>query len=344
MKKLSSLLFLLALLPLMASAYDAKVGGIYYKLTSYNNTATVTHMDDVNYNSVAYTGKVTIPETVKYGGVTYNVTTIGDQAFYECSDLRFVTIPSSVTSIGGRAFYGCSGLTSVTIPNSVTSIGNDAFYFCFGLTDVVIGSGVTSIGHQAFYGCTGLISIEIPDSVTEIGANAFDGCKSLTSVTIGNGVTTIGWGAFNDCTGLTSVVIPDGVTEIGGRAFINCSGIETVTIGSGVKSIGDNAFEMCTGLTDVYCKAKKGPATGDDVFKNAGIPFVTLHVPSASIKGYMASAPWNEFGEVKALEDSEPTPTPDYVRGDANLDGKITIEDAMFIVNKVLKGKYPDEK
>ena len=40
------------------------------------------------------------------------------------------TIPSSVTSIGDKAFYGCSNLTSITIPNSVTSIGSSTFIYC----------------------------------------------------------------------------------------------------------------------------------------------------------------------------------------------------------------------
>lgn len=133
-------------------------------------------------------------------------------------------IPSdgSVTSIGRNAFYDCTELTSITIPDSVTSIGNNAFSGCKGLTSVTIGESVTSIGDGAFSGCNGLTSITIPDSVTSIGYGAFSGCSGLTSVTIGGSVTSIGDSAFEGCTGLTNITIPDRVTSIGYTAFYDC--------------------------------------------------------------------------------------------------------------------------
>jgi hypothetical protein len=119
------------------------------------------------------TGTLTIPNTV---------TTIGDQAFRNCTKLTSVTIGNSVTSIGNWAFDGCSSLTSITIPNSVTSIGIGAFRFCYDLTSLTIGNSVTSIGEGAFTACFSLTSITIPESVTSIGNSAFFNCTGLTSI------------------------------------------------------------------------------------------------------------------------------------------------------------------
>ena len=63
---------------------------------------------------------------------------------------------SPVTSIGDEAFYNCISLINVSIPNSITSIGNFAFRNCYSLTSVVIPDSVTSIGYYAFFDCPNL--------------------------------------------------------------------------------------------------------------------------------------------------------------------------------------------
>ena len=123
-----------------------------------------------------------IPAGLAEYTIPNSVTTIGDNAFDNCSSLTSVTIPDSVTTIGGSAFSGCSSLTSITIPNSVTTIGYKAFYYCSSLTSITIPDSVTSIGSTAFYYCSSLTSVTISDSVTWIGSQAFDNCSSLTSV------------------------------------------------------------------------------------------------------------------------------------------------------------------
>ena len=234
---------------------------------------------------VEYTGKggdAVIPDSV---------TSIGEKAFWVCSNLTSITIPNSVTSIGEWAFAGCSGLTSISIPDSVTSIGKFAFYGCNGLTDqtglvivrgvlysyegdaaeIEIPDSVTSIGDEAFEGCSSLTSIALPDSITSIGNNAFEGCSSLTSIALPDSVTSIGNGAFLDCNSLTSINIPDSVMSIGEEAFFGCEGLAdqngmviirnvlhyykgnatSIEIPDTVTSIGIEAFMRCSSLTSI---------------------------------------------------------------------------------------------
>ena len=124
---------------------------------------------------------------------------LGDYAFYGCSRLTNLILPSSVTEIGGAAFRGCSGLTNLTIPSSITSIAESTFRGCSGLTSLTIPSSVTEIGESAFNGCSGLTNLTIPSSVTKIGYYAFRGCSGLTSLTIPSSVTWIGGYAFSGC-------------------------------------------------------------------------------------------------------------------------------------------------
>ena len=102
---------------------------------------------------------------------------ICDRAFWYCSSLSEIIIPSSVTSIGDSAFSYCRSLSEIVIPSSVTSIGDGAFYDCDSLSEIVIPSSVTSIGDNAFSWCYSLSEIVIPSSVTSIGDSAFYDCK-----------------------------------------------------------------------------------------------------------------------------------------------------------------------
>ena len=207
------------------------------------------------------------------------LSSIGANAFKNCSGLIFITLPNSVTSIGNSAFYGCSGWTGLlNLPSALTTIGSYAFYNCSGLIGgltipntvntigdyafsgcsgfmglLTIGNSVTTIGNYAFQGCINFTgSINIPNSVITIGNYAFQGCTAFWgTLTIGNSVTSIGSYAFSGCTGLVgNIVIPNSVTSIGSNAFYDCHSFAgTLTIGNSVNSIGSYAFYNCYGLT-----------------------------------------------------------------------------------------------
>ena len=129
--------------------------GIYYNVTS-NNTVEVTKGS--TYGS-DYSGEVTIPSSVTYGGVTYQVTAIGANAFMSCHDLTSVNIPTTVTTIGEAAFYYCTSLTRVVIPESVTTIGPWNFYKSDELTTVILPSTLISMDHNCFGSCPKLTKV-----------------------------------------------------------------------------------------------------------------------------------------------------------------------------------------
>lgn len=150
-----------------------------------------------------------IPEI--YNGLP--VTGIGGYAFQR-SQLTSITIPDSVTSIGQGAFSNCTELKKVTLGKGIDSIEHKVFFNCLKLTSITIPDGVTNIDESAFSLCIGLSGITIPSSVTRIGSGAFCGCSSLTDITY-NG-TKAEWhaidkgGSWNIDTGDYTVHCTDG--------------------------------------------------------------------------------------------------------------------------------------
>lgn len=224
-----------------------------------------------------------------------------------------VTIKDGVTSIGNYAFYNCSEIKTVTIEGDTTSIGEYAFSNCDSLTAVNMSDGVTTINQYAFSGCDGLETIELGCSVKTIGYSAFRNCSKLTSVTFPEALSTIDMWAFSDKTkieticyegtqdqykeisvgpynaGLTDNVIYECKLDVPyydfgicgenlkwiltneGELIISGDGkmtdygsvdeapwnkfsnrIQKLTIGKNVTSIGNNAFTDCNEIENVY--------------------------------------------------------------------------------------------
>ncbi|MBO7482097.1 MAG: leucine-rich repeat domain-containing protein [Bacteroidales bacterium] len=270
MKKLFSIL-ILVLLCANAMAYDFSAVCSTGQTLFYDNTSGLDYYSvsvGVENESYPYyndnpTGDLVIPETVEFDGITYTVTAIGRNAFYNCSDLISVVIPNTVTEVGYLAFSACTGLTSITLPSSLTNVVDQAFSQCNALSSIYyLGSieqwcGITfgdfnplSYAHNLYIDNTLVTDLVIPETITEIKSYTFEGA-CFTSVTIPSSVTIINENAFLHCSSLTSIEFPSGLETIGGYAFQSCSALTSVTFPSTLQTIGDFAFYGCA-LEDVY--------------------------------------------------------------------------------------------
>lgn len=216
--------------------------------------------DNLTWTFEESSGTLTISGTGTMWGFTsssYDVPWVSS-----LNKIKSVILENEVTSIGNYAFQNCTDLSSVVLGNGVTTIGISAFERCTNLNSVSIPNSVISINHYAFKGCINLTSVTIPNRKTNIGNATFSGCINLRSVIfvpenmpIEGTDTYIGDKAFEDCISLTSIIIPESVSSIGESAFYNCQSLKSITIPEKVNSIGRRAFKDCNNLTTLYYNA-----------------------------------------------------------------------------------------
>ena len=278
-----------------ASAHDFAKNGIFYKaprqIDLADLTVMVTYFDpdnDSGYSTFKneYRGRVVIPSTVTYEGMTFRVTRIDDYAFCECDALTSVVIPSTIVSIGESAFEGCKKLKSVALSEGLESIGYAAFRDCVSLTSIKIPNSVTEFKgswgyNRTFEGCTNLTSVTLPRGITGIGRDrkTFEGCSKQLKINgmfyyegIGqqvhnvtpiapkpvsdfefkvtaNGVVLT---KYNNKNKTGSLVLPEDYNgkkyDIGAGVFSGSSGLTSITLPEGVTRIENLAFFGCNGL------------------------------------------------------------------------------------------------
>ena len=226
-----------------------------------SNVDSFTVIDDIIYTVEGETAKVTgttkeietadIFAEIAKDGVTYPVTEIAYNAFYNHSNLTSIYLPESITTIGDNSFKNCNKLKSVVLPKNVTEVALYCFEGCNGLTKsaypstidnpFINGKGI-AYPTDSYVDESGVIysadksriyfvplSIEgdfaIPETVTEINDYAFYYNTLLTSITFPESVTSIGTYAFYGCSSLTSVVLPKNLSTVGLYAFTFCSAL-----------------------------------------------------------------------------------------------------------------------
>ena len=220
--------------------------------------------------------------------VLNSVTSIGNDAFKNATNLQSITIPSSVTSIGNFAFEGTSNLTTFVIndiSNSVLeTIGTHAFKNASKLESFTIPSSVTKIGANAFQGTAALSSFVFNDiddsSLNTIESSTFAFASSLTTITIPNSVTKIENFAFEG-TRLDSFTISNNITRIEKEAFKNVQTLQTIHIPEFVEFIGSDVFYGATDMSNITVDSSNNNYSDvSGVLYNKDITTLILYPPA----------------------------------------------------------------
>lgn len=243
-----------------ALVYDEGITKIYspsnsekvnYTFTSIQIPASVTDILTVSFVGAKELKTVSFARGSK-------LTTIGNQAFQNCSSLTSIVLPSSLTEIGLGAFTGCTSMKwavvpiKAKLPKLALSTGN--------LAEDVFGSGSAAPSkvkvYRSFtkkttagtlvYKKTGSKTVTLLDYVTSKA-------KPLTVTTVKRGKTTYKVTAIESKAlmgaKVTSVKLGKNVTKVAANAFNGCTGLKKVANGRALKTIGASAFKGCTSLS-----------------------------------------------------------------------------------------------
>mgnify|MGYP004455952179 CR=1 FL=1 len=191
-------------------------------------------------------------------------TTITDEAFKGCYNLKTLRLPAQLTKVPYMAVADCKSLQEITIPATVEEIDNSAFENCRSIR-----------------------------SITFEGAGAPQGATQYAKTT-GCALWRIGNWAFYNCHELQNLLIPEGVTEIGDAAFYGCVYLQDMVLPGTIETIGDNAFALCSKLQKITVLSITPPTIEAKTFYdvNRAIP---VYVPAEAVADYKNDRYWKEF-------------------------------------------------
>ncbi|MBQ3074310.1 MAG: leucine-rich repeat protein [Ruminococcus sp.] len=271
-----------------------------------------------------------------------------------------VAIPSlfqskHVSKVNNAAFMDNKVIEYIEFPATLREIEMNAFYGCTSIKSLIITSELEVIGDNAFYGCNSIGSIifENNTSLKSIPANCFNRCSTLTTVSISQGVESIGNYAFNMCSKLSVAIIPASVTSISETAFSKC---DNLTIYGWEDTCAqqyamDNEIPFISFGTYVEPTEKPTetepastetepvvttPSTPDETEPSQTVTESTL--PTDSTEPSSSETVPGDVTEPSTTE-TEPqtstakptTPKKKYLKGDVDLDERVSVKDATLV-------------
>lgn len=243
-----------------------------------------------------------IPETVEYGGKSYQVVAIaapdysrvfydtyenikhvslpktlrivGNGAFESCHNLQKINLPETVDSIGGDAFYYCTSLKSITIPSKVKVLGTRSISQCSNLEEINLSEGLVTILKEALANNNKLIRLNIPSTVTYIGDYALYASSSLYMLKVNaKSNPTLGQNVFSSCGNLHIIYVPEGCASNYRNAEIWKNYV--IAPGNGLAldinlttpgELGNEILKLTENLSDVNILKIKGKLNDDDIY------------------------------------------------------------------------------
>lgn len=224
-----------------------------------------------------------------------------------------LVLPEGLTILGYTAFYNCTGLNDITLPSSIAMIGSSSatnsystFRGCTGLTavhyqgtieqwkDIVfqgVGNGITPLdyAHNLYIDNTLVTSVLFD---TNPKPYVFRNATCITSVTLDDNITEIGSYAFYNCTNLASIELPTHLETIGSHAFYNCAAMPFPVFHEGLVSIGANAFANHNRRTGSLII----PNSVTNIGANAFNSFATWGSVTLTLGTGLTTVPGNVFG------------------------------------------------
>lgn len=311
MKKFLSLFMFVMCIALNVNAQNGTSGNLTWainnKTLTISGTGAMENFKVSSHRAPWYDYRTTFDNVVIGDGVT----SIGDNAFYYCDNMKTITIPATVSKVGIQSFAYCHGLrtmywfgtnveftvnsnqsSSVTIDKVFYGIGNRAnitLYHRVGANSAIWAGLVKAVqgeGSDIVWTINGSVLTLTGDNADFVYFEDWNDYRNQITTVELSGMNAVynapyiysadGKTILFACKDKAKAVIPSGVTDIAYKAFYGLTNVTSVEIGVDVESIGNYAFDGCGNITSVKVFPIAAPTLGISSFDAISSYFTTL--------------------------------------------------------------------
>lgn len=266
--------------------------------------------------------EITIPQAVKtmaWGCLNHctaleKVTILADLdsidygVFYDCTNLKEVTI-AGVKSIGMSAFYNCSSLQRIELPSGLEFVDMGAFYNCSALEYIKIPGSLTNIPMSCFYNCNSAKTIIIEEGVKTVGNGAFGNCTSLENLQLASTIELIDYSAFYRLGKLSgTLILPSSLQEVKSSSFRPNDEYNTyiskLIIPKNIKKIDGSSFGGQIGLREIIANPLIPISldSSNSPFSDLDQSLCILYVPFGTKYLYDTASVWKDFASIIEID------------------------------------------